>query len=166
MKSKTTISEEYDSCRTIGLNQFVIKRWCRRQNGGQGGGAITVLDQGLYNMLNVNMLKDTYRPLSSNPTSSFLHSLWQLLDEGTTSGALSPTEADKLFVPHPVVPILHSLPKVHKDTFPPQLRPIVAGIGSMGERLSAWVDAHLQPLIEIIPSYIKDTKELVCTLDC
>lgn len=35
----------------------------------------------------------------------------------------------------------------------------------MGEKLSAWVDAHLQPLIELTPSYIKDTKELVRILD-
>lgn len=129
------------------------------------GGAITVLDRKLYYILNINMLndKDTFRSLHSDPTVPFPHSLKQLLDGGVTTGAISPSEAEKLTVMHPVTPILHSLPKLHKGTFPPPLRPIVAGMGSMGERLSAWVDSHLQPLIEITPSYIKDTKELVHT---
>lgn len=71
------------------------------------GCAITVLDRGLYNILNVNMLNDinTYCPLSSNPTSAFLLSLRHLLDEAITLGALSPIEADKLIATHPVVPI-------------------------------------------------------------
>ncbi|XP_073522074.1 uncharacterized protein [Phyllobates terribilis] len=46
----------------------------------------------------------------------------------------------------------------HKNIFPPPLRPIVAGLGSMGERLGVWIDFYLQPLVQEIPSYIRDSK--------
>lgn len=75
-------------------------------------------------------------------------------------GAISQGQADKLFVPHPVIPIFQSLPKLHKETFPPPMRPIVVGIGSMGERMGAWLDKLLQPLVSITSSYIRDTKRM------
>lgn len=128
---------------------------------------MTVLDTGLYISLNKSMLgdADTYRQLSCDPTNIFQQQLKTLLNEGVEMGALTNTDAEKMFIQCPIIPIFHSLPKVHKGVFPPPLRPIVAGIGSLGERLSAWVDAHLQPLISITPSFIKDTKDLVTILD-
>lgn len=131
------------------------------------GGAVIILDSGLYDLLNKDMLKDqdTYRSLAQNPTNAFQSSLSKLLADGLELGAISETDMEKLSIPYPITPIFHSLPKIHKGVFPPPLRPIVAGIGSMGERLSAWVDSHLQPLVSITPSYIKDTKNLVSIMD-
>lgn len=80
-------------------------------------------------------------------------------------GVLSKMESEKLYAAHPVVPVFHSFPKLHKFIFPPPMRPIVAGIGSMGERLGAWVDSFLQPLVDIMPSYIRDSKHVVMLLD-
>lgn len=113
------------------------------------------------------MLHDTndYLQLPSNPTNKFLDMLKSLLDMGKNNGIFCVAEVEKLYVNNPVVPILHSLPKVHKGVFPPPLRPIVAVIGSMGERLSAWVDAFLQLLVDLTPSFIQDTKHIVNILD-
>lgn len=113
------------------------------------GGAVIVLDSGLYDSLNKYMLADidTYRPLSHNPTSIFQTAFTKLLEEGVSLGAISTSDMKKLTVNHPIVPIFHSFPKIHKGVFPPLLRPIVAGIGSIGERLSAWVDSYLQALL-------------------
>lgn len=61
--------------------------------------------------------------------------------------------ANDLDVDYPVIPVYHSLPKVHKDIFPPPLRPIVAGIGSLGERLRFWIDSYLH--LSISPGFIK-----------
>lgn len=55
--------------------------------------------------------KDTFLLLTTDPTVEFQASLKKLLDEGVYMGV--------------------SLPKTHKDTFPPPLRPIVAVVGSM-----------------------------------
>lgn len=54
---------------------------------------------------------------------------------------------------HPVVPIpkkhnakIHNaLPKIHKSTIDPP-RPIVSGIGSLTEKLSEFIDSHIQQI--------------------
>lgn len=71
-------------------------------------------------------------------------------------GIFSQKEFDFLWVKDPICPIYHALPKLHKDKFPPPMRPIVAGIGSLNERLSEWVDGILQ-----CPGYLRDTKSVL-----
>lgn len=63
-----------------------------------GGGAIIVLDSGLYNKLNRLMLDDitTYKPLRSDPTQLFSQILKLLLQEGVTRGAISVKMAEDL----------------------------------------------------------------------
>lgn len=80
-------------------------------------------------------------------------------------GVLSNIEAEKMYVEYPTMPIFHSFPTLHKGIFPHPLRLIVAGIGSMGEPLGAWLDSFLQPLSSLSPAHIKDTKHLVTMLD-
>ena len=43
----------------------------------------------------------------------------------------------------------------------PPGRPIVSGIGTLTEYVSAFVDRELQPLLANIPSYIKDTTDFL-----
>lgn len=66
-----------------------------------------------------------------------------LLDWGVRDGVFTQALAENLYNDHLVIPIFHSLPKVHKNVFLPPLRPIVAGIGSLGENLGAWLDHML-----------------------
>lgn len=61
----------------------------------------------------------------------------------------------------PVVPIFHGLPKMHKSVFPPPLRPIISGTGSLCEGLSERGDAHLQPLVHSRPGYLRDSKQFL-----
>ncbi|CAJ0935390.1 unnamed protein product [Ranitomeya imitator] len=131
------------------------------------GGAVVLLNAGLYVQQNMVMLNNsnTYRRLQHDPTELFQKKLKHLLSEGFAIGALDKKLSEDLFVEHPIIPIFHSLPKIHKKVFPPTFRPIVAGIGSMGENLSTWVDMYLQPLISRLPGYIKDTKHLISSLD-
>ncbi|CAJ0965350.1 unnamed protein product [Ranitomeya imitator] len=131
------------------------------------GGAVVLLNAGLYVQQNMVMLNNsnTYRRLQHDPTELFKKKLKHLLSEGFAIGALDKKLSEDLFVEHPIIPIFHSLPKIHKEVFPPTFRPIVAGIGSMGENLSTWVDMYLQPLISRLPGYIKDTKHLISSLD-
>ena len=57
------------------------------------------------------------------------------------------------------------LPKIHKNTLPPPGRPIVSAIGSPTEKISAFIDHFLQPLLPCIPSFIKDTTHFLQILD-
>ncbi|XP_056419511.1 saxiphilin-like [Hyla sarda] len=131
------------------------------------GGAVVILDKGLYRQINLDMLSDpnTYRVLRSDPTSIFKQRLVELVDLGKEKGFFTLREADFLIVEYPIIPIFHSLSKIHKLCFPPPCRPIVAGIGSLSENLCAWIDSLLQPLIPQIPAYIQDTKHLLLNLN-
>ncbi|XP_075119258.1 uncharacterized protein LOC142194142 [Leptodactylus fuscus] len=66
-----------------------------------------------------------------------------LLSEGVNLGIIREDQKEHLITDHPVVPIFHGLPKVHKDINPTALRPIIAGIHSLNERVSEWaLEAH------------------------
>lgn len=45
------------------------------------------------------------------------------------------------------------------------MRPIAAGIGSLGENLGAWLDYHLQHMVKDLPGLIKDIKHDIYILD-
>ena len=51
------------------------------------------------------------------------------------------------------------LPKIHKPNNPG--RPIVNEIGTITEKISAYVDQQTRQLIPRIPSYLKDTTHLI-----
>ena len=51
------------------------------------------------------------------------------------------------------------LPKVHKPGNPG--RPIVSSNSHPTERLSHFVDYHLQPLVHKLPSFVKDTNDFL-----
>lgn len=65
-----------------------------------------------------------------------------------------------MFIPQAaIIPVFHHLPKVHRGLHPLVGRPIVAGIGSLNEHLSQWVDHQIQPLVIELPGYLSDTKQ-------
>lgn len=88
-----------------------------------------------------------------------------LLEEGLALGVITPKIAQYINVEFPVLPKFYGLPKTHKDIFPPPLRPIISGIGSLCERLIEWVDAHLQPLLSSRPGYLRDSKQVLQVLN-
>ena len=71
-----------------------------------------------------------------------------------------------MVVDHPVTPVLYLLPKIHKHyiSVPPG-RPIVSAIGSITEKISAYIDHFLQPLVHALPSYVKDSMEFLKMLN-
>ena len=63
--------------------------------------------------------------------------------------------SNNLQTKNPRIPTFYLLPKIHKRDNPG--RPIVNGIGSVKEKISAYVDTFLRKYTPRIPSYIKDT---------
>ena len=58
----------------------------------------------------------------------------------------------------------YTLRKIHKRLDNPPSRPIVGSNRWPTERISAHVDLHLKPLVSSLPSYIRDTKDLLSQL--
>lgn len=44
------------------------------------------------------------------------------------------------------------------------MHPIVAEIGSMGERMGQWIDTLLQPLVQSLPRFLKDTGDTIAKI--
>ena len=60
-------------------------------------------------------------------------------------------------------PLFYGLPKVHKPNIP--LRPIVSACHSPTDQLSNYVTHFIQPLVETLPSYIRDSKRFLQLLE-
>lgn len=130
------------------------------------GGNIIILDTALYGQLNEVMLSDTptYRVLDSDPTSMFSVKLENVVKRGLQLGILDTKQSEYICISHSVMAIFHSFPKVNKGGCPPT-SPIVAGIGSLNKWLCAWLDSYLQPLIPALPGYLRDTKQVLISLE-
>ena len=59
----------------------------------------------------------------------------------------------------PRLPQLYLLPKIHKRNNPG--RPIISAVGCPTEKISAFVDSTLRPLVLDLPSFIKDTTDFI-----
>ena len=69
------------------------------------------------------------------------------------------TTKENLQTKNPKIPSLYLVPKIHKPNNPG--RPIVNSIGSVTEKISAFVDKHLRKFTSWIPSYAKDTAHFI-----
>ena len=58
----------------------------------------------------------------------------------------------------------NTLPKIQKRLDIPPGRPIVSSNRCPAEKISTYVDLHLKPLVSSLPSYIRDTKDLLSQL--
>lgn len=60
---------------------------------------------------------------------------------------------------------LYLLPKIHKGKTPCPGRPVVSGNGSPTEKISAFIDLYLGPMVPSIRSYIKVTSHVLQIVD-
>lgn len=60
---------------------------------------------------------------------------------------------------------MYMLPKVHKNPTVAPGRPIVSGNGNMCEMICKFVDFHLQPNVETLLSFLKDTKDVLWKME-
>lgn len=127
------------------------------------GGGIVLQDTSTYIQKIKDMLSDAtcYKKLPLNPVQSYKDALNRKIHQGQDMKHLNEREAKFLANEHPVTPVLYALPKIHKSETDPPYRPIVSGINSLTEKVSEFVDYHIQPLVKTLPSFIRDTTELL-----
>ncbi|XP_056408621.1 uncharacterized protein LOC130313384 isoform X2 [Hyla sarda] len=109
--------------------------------------------------------KDTYAKLTSNPITQFSIRLGQILDSAFKSGIIDKKTHSGLMLPYPQTPTFYIIPKIHKDPLNPPGRPIVSGIDGICDPICKFIDYYLQPLVECLPSFIKDTTGALARID-
>lgn len=102
-----------------------------------------------------------YTKLDIDPSGTYKSIYLNRIEEAFTFNTLNKKEYRFLTVDKPVMIIFYYLPKIHKSLHNPPGRPIIAGIGSLINNLSQYVDRHLQNFVVKLDSYLKDTTSLI-----
>ncbi|CAJ0923568.1 unnamed protein product [Ranitomeya imitator] len=131
------------------------------------GGNIVVWSVKAYEREMMRQLKDSscYRKLTFNPLSKFRLELFDLLELAVSNGILTSKQRDGLWNEDPTVASIYLLPKIHKDPVTPPGRPIVSGVNGLCDPISKFIDFHLKSLVETLPSFLKDTTDVLKKLD-
>ncbi|XP_072438985.1 uncharacterized protein [Chiloscyllium punctatum] len=120
------------------------------------GGAVVVWRTDLYTAEAKRQLEDTssYCSLDHDPTPHHQTIISQTIQNLITSGDLPPT-ASNLIVREPRTARFYLLPKIHKPDHPG--RPIVSACSCPTELISTYLDTVLSPLVQELPTYVRDT---------
>ena len=85
-----------------------------------------------------------YRRLYTDPTQELNNIIKLKLEKGVQEGNITPAEVEVLYNSDPRISNFYTLPKIHKINNPG--RPIVNSIGSITEKISAYVDENIKYL--------------------
>ncbi|XP_072016901.1 uncharacterized protein [Amphiura filiformis] len=120
------------------------------------GGAIVVWRKDLYLEEAERQLSDnsTYQQLDSDITEDHQELAKETIDELVNSNEL-PDAATYLINPLPRTSKFYLLPKIHKVGTPG--RPIVSACNCPTERIAQYLDEILRPIVESLPTYVRDS---------
>ena len=129
------------------------------------GGAIVILDVEDYIAEAERQLNDTtsYEKLGFDPTPIYNQIINNNIDNLAKKSEITTKVSESLKNDKPKTPKFYMLPKIHKANNPG--RPVVNSIDSHTSNISKYVDFHLQPLAQQLPSYIKDTSHFLRKLN-
>lgn len=127
------------------------------------GNSIVIMNTEDYINEAKKLLSDSsaYKELDGDPTSNYNEQIQEFIEIHGPKQNLSPKTISLLNPKFPRTPIFYILPKVHKPTRPPPGRPIVSSFGCPTERISSYVDGLLQPHVQNLQSYVKDTNHFL-----
>ena len=130
------------------------------------GGSTVILNRTDYVKEGTRQLADTsfYQRLTSDQTEPNNLRINSTLNSMLTRDEITPSLYKKLCTNEARTPQLYFLPKIHKGKKPPPGRPIVSANGCPTEKISAFVDLFLRPHLPKIPSYLRDTSDLLMKL--
>ena len=125
------------------------------------GGAVVIIGIKEYMDEAYRQLSDRafYKKVPNNPTSMNAALVNNSIDQLKNRNVLDAKMAEKLKATDPRTPRFYLKPKIHKPNNPG--RPVVSSINCHTERISQFVDYHLQPLTKKLTSYIQDTTDFL-----
>ena len=127
------------------------------------GSAIVIWAKEKYEREALPQLSDTsrYELLTQDPTAANHSTISKAVSELLVNGNINVPTAKDLTEKEPGEASFYLLPKIHKSLTSPPRRPTVSSNGCPTERMSAFVDTKLKPLVASVPSFIRDTKHLL-----
>ena len=130
------------------------------------GSAVVIQNHSDYRKEVMRQLEDAkfYKHLAKDPTASNNATIREAVKTLRNQGVINDKTAADLVETKAKCPHFYTLPKIHKNAEAPPGRPIVSSIRAPTERISAFVDIVLKPLVKSLPSYIKDTKDFLAKL--
>lgn len=156
-------SEERKALKELATdNSLIIK------NADKGSG-IVVEDRDNYIKDGLDHLADTsiYEQIDTDPTLQLSVAINKYVEQMYNKGIIDDITKDYLIMKFtcytPRTQQLYFLKKIHKN--PIAVRPIVSGCSGPTEKISQFIDMHLQPHVPLIQSYVKDSGDLIKTLE-
>ena len=130
------------------------------------GSAVVILNTRDYIAEGDRQLNDDkfYQKLDQNKTREHNQLVHNTVDSMQQRGELSGECSQYLKKTDPRTSQLYLLPKIHKGKIPPPGRPIISANASPTERISQFVDFFLQPDLNSIKSYVRDTSDFIMKL--
>ena len=125
------------------------------------GGNIVIMNREDYIKEGLKQLSDNnhYEMLEEDPTQNYNNQIYQVLQQAANLDIIDDKVKKILYNKAPRTPNFYMLPKIHKAGNTG--RPIVNGIGSITEKISAYVDQEIRHLVPRIASFLKDTIHLM-----
>ena len=130
------------------------------------GSAVVVMDREVYIHEAMGQLTDSevYTLLDGDPTRDMVKKINAKIRASWKKGNIDDKTKDYLMVSEDVKPgRFYLLPKIHKQGCPG--RPVISGCGTPTEKISAFLDHNVRPIVSEINSYIKDTNDFLHKLD-
>ncbi|XP_077145895.1 uncharacterized protein LOC143807824 [Ranitomeya variabilis] len=130
------------------------------------GGNTVLWPSKMYEKQAHKILNNTscYKKLCYDPLTEFQHDLVMILESAFNDGIIPKRLVEVVTKLQPRMATFYLLPKLHKNPVDPPGRPIVAGNGSLCEIICMVID-YLKPLVQTLPSFIKDTTMMLKQLD-
>ena len=138
-----------------GYDDIVIKQ-------ADKGSAVVVIDREKYIDEAMRQLNDreVYIPLHSDPTAAMTKKINVRINKLRDDGYISDSTLQYLLINSDArAGRFYLLPKIHKTNCPG--RPVISGCNTPTEKISAFADHQLKPLVPQMSSYVKGTNDFL-----
>ena len=108
--------------------------------------------------------QEVYEECKSDPLPGLQKLISTVLNDLKLKKEIDGKTLEYLMINDPKLGKFYLLPKIHKRLHAVPGRPVISNCGYVTERISAFLDFHLQPLAKQVKSYIKDTNDFLCKL--
>ena len=126
------------------------------------GSAVVILDRDKYVAEAMRQLNDSevYISLRDDSTADMIRKVNERVEKLHSDRYISQSTPQYLMATNDTTAgRSYLLPKIHKQNCPG--RPAISGCNTSTEKISAFVDSKLKPLVSQIPSFVKDTNHFL-----